>query len=124
MAAPCLGASGAPTEPSQSRRESPWDRLLFRRINGEPIDPTDLSTLYGIRCDRAGIPRHPPHVMRHYCASALLEGGMSSKRVAWWLGHTGTAMVESTYGHLLDLGPDRLTEGDVIAAALKLNREP
>jgi integrase len=26
--------------------------------------------------------------MGHYCASAMLERGMSSKRVASWLGHT------------------------------------
>ena len=34
--------------------------------------------------------------MRHYCASMLLEGGMPTKYVADWLGHTTTVMVETT----------------------------
>jgi integrase len=61
--------------------------------------------------------------MRHYCASAMLERGLSSKRVASWLGHTGTAMVESTYGHLLDRSPNRLSEADVFVDALGLHPE-
>ena len=105
-----------------------WNRdfrgLLFRTRKGDPIDPTNLSTLYAIRCRRAGIPPHPPHVMRHYCASAMLERGLPPKRVASWLGHKGTGMVESTYGHLLDLAPNRLSEADVFADALGLGQSP
>ena len=66
----------------------PPSHPVFRQRNGKPIDPTDLSKLYAIRCKWAGIPSHRRHVMPHYCASAMLECGMSSKRVASWLGHT------------------------------------
>jgi integrase len=104
--------------------EAEHDLLLFRQANGLPHDPSSLPTILRTRCKRAGVPVFSPHAMRHYCASMLLEGGMPTKYVADWLGHTTTVMVETTYGHVIARLKDRPTEAQVISKALGLPPEP
>jgi integrase len=103
--------------------EAEHDLLLFRRANGLPHDPSALPEMLRSRCRRAGVPVFSPHAMRHYCASMLLEGGMPTKHVSDWLGHTTTVMVENTYGHVLARLKGRATEAQVISAALGLSPE-
>jgi integrase len=80
-----------------------WDKWLFRRpeYDGRPYDPVAIPYHLGRACEQAGVPRWKPSMMRHYCASQLLEAGLPSIRVAAWLGHRNTIMVDRTYGHVL-----------------------
>lgn len=86
---------------AHARWPARWDRWLFLTAKGEPYDPTNLPPLFANACRLAGVPVRTPHSVRHYCASQLLEAGVSVKRVSAWMGHRTTQMVENTYGHLL-----------------------
>jgi integrase len=47
------------------------------------------------------------HILRHTCASMLIEGGLSPLRLQRWMGHHSAAFTLEVYGHVLDgdLGP-------------------
>jgi len=55
------------------------------------------------------------HILRHTCASRLLQGGVTLHKVAEWLGHTDLNITKNRYGHLsresLDDGLVALEEG-------------
>ena len=47
------------------------------------------------------------HALRHYYASALLEGGVSIKAVSEYLGHADAGFTLRTYTHLMPASHDR-----------------
>lgn len=57
--------------------------------------------------DAAKLPDVSLHVLRHTCASRLVQGGMDLYRVKEWLGHS-TIQVTERYAHL---APSSLTQG-------------
>ena len=57
--------------------------------------------------DKAGLPDVSLHILRHTCASRLVQGGMDLYRVKQWLGHS-TIQVTERYAHLAS---SNLTEG-------------
>jgi integrase len=78
-----------------------WTGWLFLRSDGTPLDRRTIHERLGAACRAAGVGPWPPVALRHYCASQLLEAGMSTIAVGKWLGHRSGAMVEHTYGHVL-----------------------
>lgn len=50
-------------------------------------------------CGLAGDPDVVPHVLRHTCASRLVQGGIDLRRVQMWLGHQ-TLQMTMRYSHL------------------------
>lgn len=59
--------------------------------------------------DRAGLgddPQVVPHVLRHTCASRLVQGGVDFRRVQTWMGHK-TMQMTMRYAHL---APDDLEQ--------------
>lgn len=56
------------------------------------------------------------HALRHYFASVLLEGGVSIRAVAAYLGHADPGFTLRTYTHLMPTAEDRIRE--TIRAAL------
>jgi integrase len=101
--------------------EVEWVGYLFRRGElGRPPTPEDVAHLFRRRCALAGIEPYSPHAMRHWCASALIDGGASSIEVAHWLGHMTTVMVERTYGHRLAARRSYRSEAEAISEALRL----
>jgi site-specific recombinase XerD len=47
-----------------------------------------------------------PHVLRHTCASRLVQGGIDIRRVQMWLGHQ-TLQMTMRYAHLATADLDR-----------------
>lgn len=79
---------------------STWMRTRHRR-SGPIVRP--LKTPNGCLrpvARRLGIPDFSPHDLRRTFASWLKQAGVDSLAVARLLGHTGTRLVDSVYGHL------------------------
>lgn len=66
-----------------------------------------LKRSYKTACTRAGLSDVTIHTLRHTCASWLIQGNVSTDKIAKHLGHTSPRMIEQTYGHL---APDHLDE--------------
>lgn len=58
-------------------------------------------------CNRAGLEGVTPHTLRHTAASWRIQNGQSASKVANFLGHSTSQMVEQYYGHL---APDHLED--------------
>jgi integrase len=67
-------------------------------IHQAPIK--DIKSSFRAACKRAGLEKVTPHTLRHTAASWMVQAGVPLFDVARYLGHTSTAMVESTYGHM------------------------
>lgn len=79
------------------RHESPF---VFHSSRGEPLNKG--SHHYAWRVVRAGanLPKARWHDLRHFCATQLLEAGLSHFDVSVQLGHEdGGALVMERYGH-------------------------
>ena len=63
------------------------------------------------------------HAMRHHFASALLDGGVSVRALAEYLGHTDPGFTLRTYTHLMPSSEDRAREA-VDAVLGRLSRGP
>jgi integrase len=62
------------------------------------------------------------HALRHYYASALLDGGVSIRAVAEYLGHSDPGFTLRTYAHLMPEAEDRARSA--VEAALGPHAEP
>jgi integrase len=86
-------------------------RLVFRAERGGPVVRHGYNRrVWGPALDAAGVPRGREagmHQLRHYFASALLEGGVSIRAVASYLGHTDPAFSLRVYAHLMPEAEDR-----------------
>jgi integrase len=74
--------------------------LVFTTPQGRPFWQSSFHYVWSPVRSAAGRPRMALHELRHFCATRLLELGLSPADVAVQLGHTdGGALVMSTYGH-------------------------
>ncbi|WP_255561626.1 site-specific integrase [Pseudohoeflea sp. DP4N28-3] len=80
-----------------------------------------------VECGFAGDPNMVPHILRHTCASRLVQAGIDLRRVQTFLGHQ-TIQITIRYAHLAtnDLDQcaralDALQEPKTAAAAVKLD---
>lgn len=89
------------------RLDLPW---LFTSRNGRRFSKTSLTYYWRPLKAAFGRPDLDFYELRHFCATHLLERGVSPADVAVQLGHTdGGALVMSTYGHPSeDLARERL----------------
>lgn len=75
----------------------------------------------------AGVPvlrENGMHALRHYFASAVLDGGASVRDLAAWLGHTDPGFTLRTYAHLMPSSSDRMrTAIDAVFAPSVANRQ-
>jgi integrase len=77
----------------------PWWRQVFNREYWRPaLDRADVTN--ATREDGT-------HALRHYYASALLEGGVSIKALSEYLGHADPGFTLRTYTHLMPASHDR-----------------
>lgn len=73
---------------------------VFLTKRGKPFRQPPLSLYWSPVRAAAGFPGKEFYELRHFCATHLLEQGLSAGDVALQLGHTdGGALVLSTYGH-------------------------
>lgn len=84
--------------------ELPRSFVFYNPNMDEPWmqDITFRSRTWTTLLKRAGVAFKGPKFMRHTCASIMLSRGWSEKKVANYLGHTTTAMVQRNYGWIID----------------------
>jgi integrase len=82
----------------------PGEDRIFSSVTGQQFWASSFSwTWKPVRC-AAGRPDMDFYELRHYCATRLLEAGMSAEDVAVQLGHTdGGVLVRRVYGHPNDV---------------------
>ncbi|MFT7180959.1 MAG: integrase [Planctomycetota bacterium] len=66
------------------------------QFNGHPVK--EIKKGFAAACERAGIEGASPHVLRHTCATWLMEKGIDPWEAAGFLGMT-VEMLQKTYGH-------------------------
>jgi len=77
---------------------------VFLWKDGQRVDDRDwLRQVWRPALEAAGVEYERPYVMRHSCASWLVQAGVPDYEIAQMLGHSSTRIV-STYAHL---APDR-----------------
>jgi integrase len=79
--------------PPENRR-----RVMTAQEKAAPLK--DIKGSFQAACQRAGLEDVTPHTLRHTAASWMVQAGVPLFEVARYLGHTSTAMVEKTYGHM------------------------
>ena len=82
----------------QATGPNPHD-LVWRRLDGRPIDPTDDSAAWHQALATAEVPDVELHAARHTAATLLLESGVPSVVIASVLGHSDV-VVTGQYTHV------------------------
>jgi len=84
----------------RARVDWPDTDLVFTTPRGTPIEPRNLSRMFGDLTDRAGVGRVQLHELRHTCVSLLLALGVHPRVVMEIVGHTAIEMTMNVYGHV------------------------
>jgi integrase len=85
-----IGDEPAPTDP------------VFTNVNGTVLSPERAWHSFKRLLQSAGLPQTIRfHDLRHSAASLLLASGVPMREVADVLGHSSTALLGSTYGHVI-----------------------
>lgn len=80
----------------------PWPPTgyIFGTRWGTPLEPRNLTRMFGKLCDEHGIRRVPLHGLRHTCVSLLLALGTHPRIVMEIVGHSAIEMTMNIYGHV------------------------
>jgi len=97
--------------------------LLFAREDGNPMRPDDVTKLFGVLVDAAGLRRVRLHDLRHGQASLMLAAGVDMTVVSKRLGHSSISITVDTYSHLLG-GVGRDAADRAAALIPRAAREP
>lgn len=85
------GHPGAPARP---------DGYVFGTTNGTPLDPRNLTRMFGELCRSLGLRTLRLHDLRHTCVSLLLAQGVHPRVVMEIVGHSAIEMTMNVYGHV------------------------
>jgi integrase len=80
--------------------------FVFCTRTGEPVHPDNFYRSVTRVCERAGLARSGPHVLRHTFATLLLESNVPHHVVSRILGHSSIRITVDIYGHLSDEGQE------------------
>lgn len=72
---------------------------VFENPNGQPYSATSVRKLLHSACDRVNVRRIHPHILRHSCATHLIESGIDISIVQKILGHNSIKTTQG-YTHL------------------------
>jgi integrase len=108
-------------------RSATWDtsdgELIFDSGRGRFLQPETMSRAFARLVDQLGLPKIPPHGMRHSCATALLIQGISPRTVADLLGDDVTTILK-VYSHVTDdLRHGALTQLEAMLEELAASEE-
>jgi integrase len=78
----------------------PDDALLFANLDGEPLQPSNVSSDWGELAGRMGIPEVTFHGLRHTHASQLISSGVDIVTVSKRLGHAKPSVTLAIYAHM------------------------
>ena len=78
----------------------PDDALLFANLQGEPLQPSNVSSDWGELAGRLGMPDVTFHGLRHTHASQLIANGVDIVTVSKRLGHAKPSVTLAIYAHM------------------------
>ena len=78
----------------------PDDALLFANLEGEPLQPSNVSSDWGDLAGRLGMPEVTFHGLRHTHASQLIASGVDIVTVSKRLGHAKPSVTLAIYAHM------------------------
>jgi integrase len=78
----------------------PDDALLFANLEGEPLQPSNVSSDWGDLAGRLGMPEVTFHALRHTHASQLISNGVDIVTVSKRLGHAKPSVTLAIYAHM------------------------
>jgi len=78
----------------------PDDALLFSNLEGEPLQPSNVSSDWGELAGRVGVPEVTFHGLRHTHASQLIDAGVDIVTVSKRLGHAKPSVTLAVYAHM------------------------
>jgi integrase len=78
----------------------PDDGLLFANLEGEPLQPSNVSSDWGEIAGRIGVPEITFHGLRHTHASQLIATGVDIVTISKRLGHARPSVTLSIYAHM------------------------
>jgi integrase len=85
------GQPGAPACPNG---------YVFGTATGTPLDPRNLTRMFGELCRTLGLRTVRLHDLRHTCVSLLLAQGVHPRVVMEIVGHSAIEMTMNVYGHV------------------------
>jgi integrase len=88
----------------------PDNALLFANLEGEPLQPSNVSSDWGELAGHLGMPEVTFHGLRHTHASQLIASGVDIVTVSKRLGHAKPSVTLAIYAHMFK-------ESDAKAAA-------
>jgi len=77
------------------------DDLVFAKVTGEPLDPSDVTHEFKRIALSVGMTDVHVHTLRHSFCSLMLMAGTSPQLVSQMMGHSTVAFTLQTYGHIL-----------------------
>lgn len=80
--------------------------FVFSTRTGEPVHPDNFYRSVTRVCEKAGLEKRGPHVLRHTFATLLLEANVPHHVVSRILGHSSIRITVDIYGHLSDEGQE------------------
>ena len=78
----------------------PDDALLFANLEGEPLQPSNVSSDWGDLAGRLGMPEVTFHGLRHTHASQLIANDVDIVTVSKRLGHAKPSVTLAIYAHM------------------------
>jgi integrase len=78
----------------------PDDTLLFANLEGEPLQPSNVSSDWGEIASRIGMPEITFHGLRHTHASQLIASGVDIATISKRLGHARPNVTLAIYAHM------------------------
>lgn len=97
----------------------PEHDLVWCWPDGSPFDPNWWTRVTAKIADKAGLPKHGPHVLRHSFAAAAISLGVPIEVVSMRLGHASVRVTQDQYGQLLPAKDAAVAQavGDVLLPA-------
>jgi integrase len=84
---------------------------MFATSRGTPYDRHNVGRALRPACDRVGVPRIGPHVLRHTLGSLLYERGWTDVEIAAFIGHEDPSFTRRTYLHAVRGGDVTVLDG-------------
>jgi integrase len=81
----------------------PDEALLFSNLEGEPLQPSNVSSDWGELAGRIGMPDVTFHGLRHSHASQLIDAGVDIVTVSKRLGHAKPSVTLAIYAHMFHI---------------------
>jgi integrase len=82
------------------RQGQPSGGLLFKNLNGNPLEPVMLWRDYKKQLKVAGLKDIRLHDLRHSAATLLANEGADLTQISKMLGHSSPAITDKIYAHL------------------------